>query len=80
MLGRLVGGALDRLTVSNVGGDDQRFAAELLDLARRGFEPVAAARQQGDAAAAAGELARGGPADSGGRTGDDDNLCQPTSA
>jgi hypothetical protein len=80
MAGGHVGGLIDGIGVGDVSGDDQRLAAEFINLAGGGFETVAAARQQGDAAAAPGELAGGGTADAGRCPGNDGNLGQWTSA
>jgi hypothetical protein len=72
--GHLARGALDLLGVGNVGLEDQGAAAELLDLFSRGLQPVEAARDQRNRAAAPGKLARRCSPYARRSAGDDSNL------
>ena len=66
---------LDLVGVGDIGGEDESAAAELLDLARRRFQPAAAACEQGDLRAVLREPARGRAPDSAGSARDDDDVA-----
>ena len=72
--GDLVRRALDCGMIGNVGRNDERLAAELLDLARRRIEARASAREQRDLAAVPREFARRGATDARRCAGDDDHF------
>ena len=66
---------LQRVGLGDVGGRDAGAPPGLPDLGGGRLEPLAAARDQADIGAAAGELARAGATDAGRRSGDRDDLA-----
>ena len=77
LLYRSVGGAAHRFGVGNVGRNDERLPAKLLDLACGGFEPFLAAGKKRHRAASASKLASGRAADPGRRARDHSNIGHP---
>jgi hypothetical protein len=63
------------LCVRNLGSNDQRFAAKVLDLVSSRLKPVSATSDQADRSPTLRERSHGRAPDARGCTRDNDNLC-----